>query len=265
MSHRRITVQLTALLDLMLILVFMQYLEIDEHVVEQQKSAEQRVAAVEQELRTVRNEHDFLASNLEKRATELSEAREALTGVERDLERVREERDTLVSTLPDVFSQPEEKIKKLLSTTLPDGTRPVKEQVDQLRQELQKLATQKPDAAMRHLMTFNEMKKRCDLWHLHVLENGVIVLATDKTQVRFRAESAAAFEETLFQRYKSLSDPKSLVIIMYSYGDIDFGTYKAVKDGLPLATRHMEQDSLGRTRFTFREIGFFEEPPFDVR
>lgn len=265
MSHRRITVQLTALLDLMLILVFMQYLEIDEHVAEQQRSTEQRVAAVQEELRSARNDHDMLAASLTMRSSELTEAREALTQVERDLERVREERDTLVSTLPDVFSQPEEKIKKFMSTTSPDGTRPTKEQIEQLRAEFKKLAAQQPDAALRHLTTFNEMKKRCDLWHLHVLENGVIVLATDKTQVKFRAESAAAFEESLFQRYKSLADPKSLVIVLYSFGDIDFGTYKAVKDGLPLATRHMEQDSLGRTRFTFREIGFFAEPPFEVR
>ena len=38
-------------------------------------------------------------------------------------------------------------------------------------------AQQQPDAAMRHLMTFNEMKKRCDLWHLHVLESGLIAMA----------------------------------------------------------------------------------------
>lgn len=264
MNHRRITVQLTALLDLMLILVFMQYIEIDEHVVEQQQAAEQRVAAAQNELREVRTNHELLAANLAARIDELTEARDALTHTERDLERLREERDTLISTLPDVFSQPEEKIKKLIRSTLPDGSRPTAEQIEQLRQEMQKLSQQQPDAAMRHLMTFNEMKKRCDLWHLHVLENGLIVLATEKSTVKFRAESAAAFEDSLFQRYKSLSDPKSLVIILYSYGDIDFGVYKAIKDGLPLATRHMEQDALGRTRFTFREIGYFEEPPIEI-
>lgn len=264
MNHRRVTVQLTALLDLMLILVFMQYIEIDEHVVEQQQAADQRVAAAEQELHDVRVNHELLAADLQKHAADLDDARAAITQMEGDTEKLREQRDLLVSVLPDLFSQPEEKIKKLMSTTLPDGTKHTPEQLDKLKQEFRKLSQQQPDAAMRHLMTFNEMKKRCDLWHLHVLDSGVIALATEKTTVKFRAESASSFEETLFQRYKALSDPKSLVIILFSYGDTDFGVYKAVKDGLPLATRRMEQDALGRTRFTFREIGFFETPPIEI-
>lgn len=264
MSHRRITVQLTALLDLMLILVFMQYLEIDEHVADQQQRADQRIAVAEKEVGELRTEQELLAANLATKSIDLDNARLAINEQEANFEKLREQRDMLVGLLPDLFAQPEEKIKKLMQTTLPDGTRPTSQQIEQTRRDFQRLAQQQPDAAMRHLMTFNEMKKRCDLWHLHVLDSGVIALQTDRSVLKFRAQSINAFEEEFFQRYKSFADPKSLVIILFSYGDTDFTVYKAVKDGLPGATRRMEQDSLGRTRFTFREIGLLEQPPFEI-
>lgn len=268
MNSRKITLQLTPLLDLFLIIIFTQYLEMDGRVEELQHAARDQVAAVESELDQSKSDLAELLANYEdvsrelsNRLRELSQAKDELRERVDERESFREQRDSLAMLLPELFDLSDSATQELLKTRAPQATRMSPQQMARLKQEFQKLAQKKPDVALRHLLTFDEMKKRCDLWQLYLTDDGVCVLSTDRQVFRFVAETSDEFVSELFQRYKQLPEAKSLVIVLMSHGNSSAGVREAATEGLPIATRRMAEDANGRTRFEYGLLGYTKDPP----
>ena len=98
-----------------------------------------------------------------------------------------------------------------------------------------------------------------------ITDSGEAQLTIDRTTTRLAlqetGESGAGFELQLFERYKSLPEPKGLVIILFSHGNSAAGLLEAALDGLPRAIRRMQADSNNRTRFEYGNLGYTLEPP----
>ena len=269
MNRRRITLQLAPLLDLLLIIIFIQYLEMDGLVADQQKTSAAQLAVVQTDLDQTKLELDSqradtkrLTVDLATRASELKLAHEALVETDEELDRLREQRNTIVGLLPELFSQSDAAVSKLIQSTMPENTRQTPEQIERLKQDFRRFAGQRPSAALHHLLTFGEMRKHCDIWQLYLTDSGEALLTTERTTTRFdAAETVAEFESRLFQRYKSLPEPKGLVIILFSHGDVGAGVLEAALDGLPKVTRRMQADTGERTRFEYGNLGFTLESP----
>jgi len=261
---RKLTLQLTPLLDLLLIVIFAQYMELRESAARTETDVRQetateiaslreqrardvlRLAAAERQSGDSQRERAALAQELAKREYELTTA----------LRRAIEQQERVGDIVAELFQLPDELVERALkppNLTLQSRS---PEQIEQLRQAFRELAGKRGRAVLQHLFTFEELRKRCDIWNVYVAKNGLIHFRVDKLTHTFRADAAEDFAAALFDRYKTLPDRKRLVIILFSYGDAKAGPRQAVLDGLPLATARMQADSSGQTRFEYADLGY---------
>jgi myosin heavy subunit len=274
-TSRRLTFQLTPLLDLLLIVIFAQFMDVRDTTTEREQSTTTQMSAAQDELAGTQ---DQLAKILaEKNEAEddreflrksLQELKDSTSGIERErksleesLKRAHKQRDTIANLVADLFDLPDETINELIRTRTPENVRLTPEQVTRLREEFKSFAKQNPGESVRHLLTFEEMRKRCDIWEIYINDTGKTVFSGSGQSHTFRAETADEFATELYERYKTLPQPKSLVIILLSYGDVKASVYESAVDGLPIVAERMRTDQSGRSRFEYAVLGFNPTPP----
>ncbi len=275
MKSRRLTFQLTPLLDLLLIVIFAQFLDVRDTTTEREQATSTQLSAAQEELAGTQDQlSKILAEKNEAEADReflrqsLQELKEATSGLEierrsleESLKRAHEQRDTVASLVADLFDLPDETINELIRTRTPENVRLTPEQVKRLREEFKSFSKQNPGESVRHLLTFEEMRKRCDIWELYINDTGKTVFSGSGQSHTFRAATAEEFAAELYERYKTLPQPKSLVIILLSYGDVKASVYEAAIDGLPIVAERMRTDQSGRSRFEYAVLGFNPTPP----
>jgi chromosome segregation ATPase len=243
-TARRLTFQLTPLLDLLLIVIFAQFMDVRETTQKQESEANQQIASATENLEAARTELDEISK-------ELKTKRDAIADLETKSERVIEDRDTLKKALensqgqrdaiaglfPELFNVDEETMQKFIRQKEAEGVRLTKEQVEKLRQEFRRLSVITPQQAVEHLITYQEMLKRVDVWRIHVDARGVTKVEAGKNTIEFRAETARDFEREMIERISVLPRPKGVVVIMLSFGNVRLGLHEAVKIGLNGTTR----------------------------
>ncbi len=261
---RKLTFQLTPLLDLLLIVIFAQYMEVRDTSQQQQAKLER---AAEARLTELQAQIDVERRALGDERRRLMELEATSTERERRLQNANVElKQTLEGTLQqqaaagdliaELFQVPDELVEQILKPGSPFQTVRSSGELARLRAEFQQMAGQRGRDVIRHLLTFGEIRKRCDIWELYVGDNSLIEFDAGEHHSEFRAESAEEFETRLFRRYKSLTQPKSLVVIMVSWGDVRRGAVRSLLQGLPAVTDRMRSDSDGLTRFEYAVLGF---------
>ncbi|RMG40545.1 MAG: hypothetical protein D6725_03215 [Planctomycetota bacterium] len=282
----RLSLRLTPLLDLLLIVIFAQYMDLRQSVDRQQQDYSAQKSAWQAELETQRQTSDRLRREkalLEKErrrlAAEIEALREERDGlqavVERltdtlkrqslDLQREADRRRQLAETLKVLFAIPESQVRELLKLRAqPESLRSERE-LQELAAHLKRLREADPETVLEHFTTLGELLKRCDLWRLYLAENGTFRLQVSERRFRFMADSPEGVVEELFRIYKALPEPKSLVIVLFSYGDVRFAAYDAALRGLPAALARMQADRQGRTRFEYTVLGFDPDGPPGLR
>lgn len=271
MKARRLTFQLTPLLDLLLIVIFAQFLEVRDTTAAQEQQSTETMVRVEQDFDDAQNELTQLRAEqkrveaelrqLKQELTELHGAAEAFSDSEADLKRkladVSAQRDQVAKLLGEVFELRSEDLAALF----PLQNDLTEEELEELRARIRELSRQDPRSAVRHAVTFSELSKRCDIWEVYVQDNGQTrFTAGDRVQT-FAAEDADEFENMMFNCYKKLEQPKSLVLLLLSYGDVRRSVHKAAIDGLPLAADRMRRDQGFGARFEYAVLGFAPEQP----
>ncbi len=275
MTSRRLTFQLTPLLDLLLIVIFAQFLDVRDTTTEREQSTTTQLSAAQEELAGTQDQlakilaektkaeadREFLRKSLQKLKESTASQEVEQKSLEESLKRAHEQRDTIASLVSDLFDLPDETINELIRTRTPENVRLTPEQVKRLRNEFREFSKQKPGESVRHLLTFEEMRKRCDIWELYINDTGMTVFSGSGQTHTFRAETTEEFATELYERYKTLPQPKSLVIVLLSYGDVKASVYEAAVDGLPIVAERMRTDQSGRSRFEYAVLGFNPTPP----
>lgn len=256
---RRLSFQLIPLLDLLLIVVFAQYLE-------------GRIAS-EQQAHELTASRDLVAAQLDEALRQILALREQLNLLEEkaatadargaELTRVVAQRDLIGEMVGEMFRVPQATLDQLLAQRAAGSPGPSPADVAELKRRLQALAGSRGDQIIDHLLTFGELRKRCDIWELYLQENGTHVLTVGDRRQQFRVESAEAFAGRLFDAYKTLPEPKSMVLILATYGDARFKSVKATLDGLPAALERIRSDAGGRSRFEYAVLGYRPAAPQD--
>jgi myosin heavy subunit len=274
-TSRRLTFQLTPLLDLLLIVIFAQFLDVRDTTTEREQSTTTQLSAAQEELAGTQDQlakilaektkaeadREFLRKSLQKLKESTASQEVEQKSLEESLKRAHEQRDTIASLVSDLFDLPDETINELIRTRTPENVRLTPEQVKRLRNEFREFSKQKPGESVRHLLTFEEMRKRCDIWELYINDTGMTVFSGSGQTHTFRAETTEEFATELYERYKTLPQPKSLVIVLLSYGDVKASVYEAAVDGLPIVAERMRTDQSGRSRFEYAVLGFNPTPP----
>lgn len=249
---RRLTFQLTPLLDLLLIVIFAQYLDIET------TTRKETVA-----LATTR---DLLSAQLDAALSQLIELRQRMQELQAEVDlssnraqeadRYRIQRDLVGELVGEMFRIPESQLNQLLQQRLAAGPGPTANDVAQLKQRLQALSGNSPERVIEHLLTFGEMRKRIDLWELYLTDKGVLQLTVGDKRFDLRGETADEIATRLFEAHKSLPESKGMVLILFSYGDAQFKRLKGTLDALPQAIERIRLDVGGRSRVEYAVQGF---------
>ncbi len=260
---RRITLQLTPLLDLLLIVIFAQYLEMSE----QQAVANRRQQVT---VSAVTDERDAAHAAAEASRNQLRQAGEALEELAARLQATQQDAEQLAGNRDDEAQRRRQteaqlaaigRVVKMLYES--PAVRAAAEQLDTpagqaqtVREKVDEFARRNPSAIIRHLLEYDEIRKRCDVWEVHLDESGVTQITSGDIQFAWRATSADEFASELYRWYKTIPQPKGLVLILVTYGDTPANWRAALLEGVPQAAVMMRDDARDRTRFEFATLGY---------
>ena len=239
-ARRKITLQLVPLLDLMLIVIFAQYMSMRELSQQEEARAAQAVSSVEEQRQQLDEERAGLAA----------QRREAESIADKALD----QRDLVGQLASELFNLPDETVAKLLRQRFNDDAPPSAEEIAEIQDEFRRLKGRRGQEIVKHLLTFSELRKRCEIWELYVAESGTASLKTPSEQTEFRAATAEIFG-TKLASFRTRKESKNLVLVLLTYGDVTAPVYEAALTGLPLAIERMQLEAGGRTRFEYGVLG----------
>ncbi|WP_417381125.1 hypothetical protein [Gimesia sp.] len=285
-SRQRLTFQLTPLLDLLLIVIFAQFMDTQETTARIEQRSEQQVMQAEQTAKTLREEQQTVQKELaelkrskqqvvldamqaEQNALKMQDqarvsqqlAEKQSRELSEQLEQTREQRDLVGEMVQQLFQLPDALLDPLLNAKPDPDSEQTKAEIERIKKQLQELAGGKAIDVVKHFLTYDELTKRSDIWELYLTENGIFRLKVGDQSTEFRADSPQAFVDRFYAVYKTVPQPKSLVIILFSYGDARASLRFAATQGLPLVAERMRTDSSGRTRYEYAVMGFTPERP----
>lgn len=278
-AGRRLHLQLTPLLDLLLIVIFAQYLDVTQQAKRESISAEQQIADRRVELergyaklrREVKQQQTALAAERQRLAQNAAASEAKVEQAEQNVDDVVAQQRRAADLIAELFNVPAELVDQALAPR-PAGTPQRSSQdVERLRERFHELASQRGSAVIEHVLSYDELRKRADVWSLRIEKTGEILFEAGGVRQAFRAATPAEFSAKLYDRYKTLEQPKGLVIILVSYGDARADVRQSVLNGLPEAVRLMREDRLGRTQFEYAVLGYIPEdasaagPPSDTQ
>ncbi|MBI1345126.1 hypothetical protein GC163_02440 [bacterium] len=254
---RRLTFQLTPLLDLLLIVIFAQYLDVE--------------TTTRKETLALSTTRDLLSAQLDQALAQIINLRERMQELQAEVdlsatrsqeaERYRVQRDLVGELVGEIFRIPQTQLDQLLQQRLSAGPGPSANDVTQLKNRLQSLSGNSPERVIEHLLTFGEMRKRIDLWELYLSDNGALQLVVGDKRFELRGETPEDIATRLFEAYKTLPESKGMVLILFSYGDAQFKRLKGTLDALPLAVERIRLDAGGRSRIEYAVQGFRAATP----
>lgn len=262
---RRLSLQLTPLLDLLLIVIFAQHLE----VLQSARSAQQEVARQQSEVTSAR---DLLAAEAsEHRAaleSELAEQRAAAARQRQEyndrLQSLAEQQLQAARVLTDAFQLPTELLEQLAQ--LSAAGRPADVQRLQAAAErLQAVLESRGDEFLQFMIRFDEMQKHVSVWEIHLQDNGQALFTDGEQSHTLSYESSAEFSGRLFEASKSFQEPRVLVLLMLTYGDAQAGQRRRAIDAMPDLIERLRRDAAGTCWFDFSLMGFRPQGPMFQR
>ena len=239
MKRRRLTFQLVSLFDLLIIILFAQYFDLqarmrdDRGRLETQQRADSEAAA--------------------RLRTELELREEAVAQSTAEAQDVRADRDRQFRQ----FAATAEQLLRIDPQELTDLLAPrTREEQREVREALARLQRGGGTAALRQLLTLHELEKRCDLWQVHVTESGACRITALGNEQTFRAEETTALAGDLVRFARGLPEPKSLVVLLLSWDDASLADRERVRQSLDQLLDRLRADEEDRTRFEQAELGY---------
>lgn len=258
--------QLTSLMDLLLIIVFAQFMEI--------RSASD--AAKLETLAAIEDQKNELAQNYARAVDELAETEQQLEARNNEL---RAERDRALAIAESASTQTKRMTEAVVDILAESNASFAADQSSQSAQDLVASADQLRERfaeldgadALRFLVGYEELLKRAEVWTLHVSDRGDITLSNGRQEASFRLESATQSERTeeFIRQLRSASSqfpqPKGIVVVLVSYSPLAIaGNYQPVLDGTPRAMQLLSIDAEDRSRFESAIIGAVIDPDQDL-
>ncbi len=266
-TRRKLTLQLTPLLDMLLIVIFAQYLEMRE----QTGQVEAGALAVQTRLDDSQSEVDRLRLALADAAATVQalrrEQRAELASKDQSLTRALERQQLLGRLMVDLFSIPPEVVDALLNPDRPPPAIASSEEFQNLREAFRQKAAATPGDMVRHLLTFSEVRKQCDIWELHLNSvTRMVELEVNGSRQSFPLPldgsddfaglDQPAFEHALYSLMKTLPQPKGLVIVTLTYDySLRSNLFEPARLGIDHVVDRLRVEAAGRSRFEFADLG----------
>ena len=248
-NRKRLTFQLTPLLDLLLIVIFAQYMEV-------QQAAE----SSEANLQVQRSQ---LQAEFQQRQRDQEAAhRDSVQAVEEIRVRYSEQYQSIIdqhqqagSTLAETFNLPGRLLEEVLRLRSA-GQAADADRLQQATQELQALLESRSSELLSFMVRYDEMQKHVSVWELHLLANGQALFTDGKTSRRLSFENVAEFSSQCFEATKAFEEPRPLTLILMTFGDTQAGVRRNAVDGFPALISRLRSDSGGTRWFDYSLMGF---------
>ena len=253
-SRRRLALQLTPLLDLLLIVMFSQYIENRD-----------RTQAAVTEISTLR---DQLESELEQQRKSLEQEYTEQRKSVNELRQLYDERFNSIieqhhqvgTLLAESLNLPGVTITEILKLRTA-GSVEDSERLSTATERLQELMQARGEDVFRFLIKVDQMQKHVSIWEVHVLNNGQAQISNGEQSFTADYSSETEFSSRLFDVSKSFADPRTLVILLLSWGDAQGGPRQRATNGMPMLTEQLRRDAAGTTWYDFSIVGFRAEGP----
>ena len=236
-AGRRTVLQLTPLLDLLLIVIFAQYLDVGE-----------RDRVRESQLREAK-EQTQLAIQTADAQTERAAQMQAFAIAS------RERQQQTLATVSQLFRLPPDQRRELLAS-LPEADS--SDDAELVRERLRELLSGNPDAVQLHLQTHQQLRRFADVWRVHYDARGVLQLEADGRATEVRIEEGD-FVRVVYEWTKRQPQPKALVLILFSYDErARFLKVQSLKSRLPSLVELLRRDT--ESKVDFADIGYQRDP-----
>lgn len=261
LSRRRLTLQITPLLDLLLIVMFSQYIE-NRHrtVAAQEEVAEQR--------RVLETERVQLDEQLTQRRSELeqefSERRQKTDSLrqlyDERFKSIIDQHHQIGSLIAETLNLPGAavaEILKLRTSNSPDDAA----RLTAATERLQELMTARGEDVFRFYVKVDEMQKHVSIWEIHLQDNAQALISDGQQSFTIDVSTEADFAGRFFESSKAFTEPKTLVIVLLSWGDAQAGSRQHATDAMTAFMEQLRRDAAGTRWYDFSIVGYRAQGP----
>ncbi len=256
LPKRRLALQLTPLLDLLLIVMFSQYIEnrhrsvaAQETLAAREKEMDMRLAAED-----ARMEQRRLA--LEK---DVADQKASLSELARTYDEkfrsIINQHHQIGSILAESLNLPGNVVTEVLKLRT-SGSSDDAKRLQAAAERLQKLMQARGEEIFRFMLQVDEMQKHVTIWEIHVQENGQAFITDSQQSFVTDFSSDAELAARLFESSKSFSEPKSLIVVLLSWNDAQAVARRRATDAMPLLMEQLRRDAGGTRWYDFSIIGY---------
>jgi vacuolar-type H+-ATPase subunit E/Vma4 len=222
--RRKITLQLIPLLDLLLIVIFAQFMEI-------RQTAERLAQRTEAAEKASAEAKDQVATSIAAGQAELALQKR------------------IGNLAAEIFRLPETFVKKALDAK-------TAEERAKLRKLLDNLPKGETADVVHQMATLSELRRLTDVWEIYLDDHDVARIKGPASSTRIEFDNQAEFERKFLDWYKTLPPTKNLVVIQFAYGDASAGPIYWIREGLTRSLERMRVIRNGQTLFESIDLGF---------
>lgn len=292
---RRVAVSLTALVDLLFVILFAQFLQMQESkklMAENAQAAEAARDAAKAESKVAEKRRDDaievkdgaisqiaqLTAQLAameraaaESARELAEGKKRVAELEQKLGVETDERKRTAEQAAQAQKQLAATMTQMLSTVdsemvakaMESGASP--EELKRMQDEMEKVKGQTAAQAIQMLRRANEVQKRVDIWEVHLYRDGSVRLRSpdrgpDAIEQTLNADNEDEFTNEFVRIATSHGTPKSLVLILYTHENAKGGMIRGVQVALEQVKIKWAAD-LGEKKVSVSSPSFTETAP----
>jgi hypothetical protein len=226
-KRRRLIIQLAALVDLLFVVMFLQYTEQTRSAAEQSARLKRAADDAENLKRTVVADQENLLQSRNELQAEVDDLKKRLAKETRKSIDVEKQ-------IQQIGKAASELIQGVSGRALEDTLRSAPpEDVDAVLRLLNESKGKNAAQVVQMLRKSAELKNWCDIWEVHLFEDGRVRVRGPGVRDRtFLPNDANDFTIQFMQAVKEAGEPKSLVIIMFTHGNAELGAIDRVTKGL---------------------------------
>ncbi len=265
LSRRRLTLQLTPLLDLLLIVMFSQYIEnrhrtvtAQEEIAEQHKFLDAERAQLDEQLNLRRAE---LEQEYSLQRQQVDSLRQLYNERFKSIIDQHHQIGSLIAETLNLPGAAVAEILKLRTTSSPDDAARLTAATEQLRE----LMNVRGEDVFRFFVKVDEMQKHVSLWEVHVQDNGQALISDGQQSFTTDFSTEADFAGRLFESSKAFTDPKTLVIVLLSWGDAQAGNRQQAIDAMTAFMEELRRDAAGTRWYDFSIVGYRAQGPIFIK
>ena len=272
-TRRRFTLQLAPLLDLLFIVLYAQYIDLQaatKREIGQETERRQQAERAKNDAAKLRTDALTHVSELTQKIEQFEIEKRRLT---RELELARAETQKegqAREELEKLAAKDRAAIGSLVQNVLRINQDAILEALQgaptadrqRLRASFEEMTSKSAAAVIHHLRATDELKKRADLWEVYIADDNSVrvTLVGEVMAEHLQVQTADQLANTIAEVARQRGEPKSLVIVLLSWSNADRRTRDLARQALEDVVTVLKADWPGK-RIEVAPLGYTPVPP----